>query len=145
MTKTATRRDAPALPALTPAQALMSVAVMAASSDGRLKPRELQRLRLLAHEHALFARVESADEFISERAEHLKAFGRESVLSGCRAALSPRLRETAYAWAVRIVQDDASHHQKEHAFLRELGAVFGVPGPLAAKIRAVSAVLRRAG
>lgn len=143
MTNDKTRREDRPLLSLTPAQALMSVALMAAQADGRLRPRELERLRLMAREHALFARVDSAEDFIAERAEDLKIFGRASLLRDCRAALSPRLRETAYAWAARVVQDDGSMHPGEHAFLDELASSFGVPGPLAAKIRAVAAVLRR--
>lgn len=143
MTNAKTRREDRPLLSLTPAQALMSVAVMAAQADGRLKPRELERLRLMAREHALFARVESVEDFIAGRVEDLKVFGRSALLRDCRAALSPRLRETAYAWAARIVQDDGSLHPDEHAFLAELAGSFGVPGPLAAKIRAVAAVLRR--
>jgi tellurite resistance protein len=143
MTRTTTVRERGPLLSLTPAQALMSVAVMAAYADGRVRARELQRLRLMAQEHPLFARVDSVDGFIAERVEDLRAFGRASLLNDCRAALSPRLRETAYAWAARVVQEDGSQHPGEHAFLKELGASFGVPGPLAAKIRAVAAVLRR--
>lgn len=142
MTKTTSRESAPLL-SLTPAQALMSVAVMAAYADGRLKARELARLRLMAHEHALFARVGSVEDFIAERVEDLKLFGPAALLRDCRAALAPRLRETAYAWAARVVQDDGAQHPGEHAFLKELAAAFGVPGPLAAKIRAVTAILRR--
>ncbi len=143
MKRTKPTRQARPMLSLTPAQALMSVAVMAAYADGRVKQRELQRLRTFAHEHALFAHVASVDDYIAERVEDLKSFGREALLRDCRAALSPRLRETAYAWAARVVQEDGSQHPDEHAFLKELNVSFEVPGPLASKIRAVVALLRR--
>lgn len=127
----------------TPAQALMAVAVMAAESDGKIAQRELGRLRSMFHEHGLFAPVEHADTFISDRMSDIRRHGRDFTLDACGRALSPRMRETAYAWAVSVVQSDGGHHQTEHAFLNVLSRRFRIAGPLAAKIRAVVAIFRR--
>lgn len=126
----------------TPPQALATAAIMAALADGKLGPNEIERLRLMMREQPLLARERDAEEFIAERAGVTAAHDEAALLEACRAALSPRLRETAFAWAAQIVQEDGSLHQQEHAFLERLRAAFDIPGPLAAKIRVVTAIRR---
>jgi len=128
---------------LTPAMAVMSVGVLAAAADGHWGKREIERLRMMAFLQPLFRDIPSVEKFISSRAADLRAVGAKVLLEDCRKALTPRLRETAYAWAVELVQVDGVVAPEEHAFLQDLAARFAVPGPLARKIQAVAAIRRR--
>ncbi|UPT75680.1 MAG: TerB family tellurite resistance protein [Elusimicrobiota bacterium] len=141
MKSTHTRRAA-ATPTFSPPQALATAAVMAARADGKVGPREIERLRLMMREQPLLAHEEHAELFLAERVAAVFEHDEAALLRACRAALPPRLRETAYAWAAQMAQEDGSLHQKEHAFLERLRAALDVPGPLAAKIRAVTAIRR---
>ena len=128
---------------LTPATALMSVGVLATAADGRWNKREIERLRMMAFLQPLFRDIHSVEKFISDRAADLRAVGAKILLEDCRKALTPRLRETAYAWAVELVHSDGAVVAEEHAFLQDLAARFSIPGPLARKIQAVAAIRRR--
>lgn len=128
---------------LTPAMAVMSVAVLAAEADGRWSRRELDRMRMMAYLQPLFRDIPSVEKFIGDRTTAARAAGAEATLEDCRKALTPRLRETAYAWAVELVQSDGAVVGKEHSFLKELAASFAIAGPLARKIQAVCAIRRR--
>ena len=113
--------------AMTPAEALMTVAVLA-----------------MAGLHPLFRdTANSADRFIGQRFADLRARGRVALVEETHRALSPRLRETAYAWVAELVCADGSVTAKERAFLDDLARRFEVPGPLARKIQAVIAIMRR--
>ena len=129
---------------LTPAEALTTIAILAAGADGKIRRKELERLRMMVHEHPLLERVEDPDGFLEELSGFAGAQTQAAVIERCRGSLSPRLRETAYAWAAQMIQEDGAQHQGEHAFLERLRASFSIAGPLAAKIRAVTAIRRRA-
>jgi uncharacterized tellurite resistance protein B-like protein len=128
---------------LTPAMAVMSVGLLATAADGRWSKREIERLRMMAFLQPLFRDVHSVEKFITDRAADLRAVGSKVMLEDCRKALSPRLRETAYAWAVELVHADGAVVAEEHSFLRDLAERFSIPGPLARKIQAVAAIRRR--
>lgn len=128
---------------MTPAMAVMSVGAMAAAADGRWSKHEVERLRMMAYLQPLFRDVPSVDSFIADRATDLRALGVPDLLEACREALTPRLRETAYAWAVELTQADGSVVAAEHDFLQALAKKFSIPGALARKIQAVSAIRRR--
>ena len=129
---------------MTPAEALMTVAVLAMDADDCYSFSEMQRLLAMSWLHPLFRDTESSvDRFIGLRFADLRARGRAVLLEDSFRVLSPRLRETAYAWAAEVVHADGSVNGKEHAFLGELARRFEVPGPLARKVQAVVAILRR--
>lgn len=128
---------------LNPAMAVMSVAVLATAADGRWSKKEIERLRLMAYLQPLFRNVRSVERFIESRIADLRAVGPVVLLEDCRKALTPRMRETAYAWAVELTHSDGAVVPAEHKFLNELAAKFSVPGPLARKIQAAAAIKRR--
>jgi uncharacterized tellurite resistance protein B-like protein len=128
---------------LSPAMAVMSVAVLAMASDGRWKKQEIESLRAMAYQQPLFRDIPSVEKFIGSRTADLRAVGAKVLLEDCRKALTPRMRETAYAWAVELIQADASVVAEEHAFLQELAAKFEIPGALARKLQAAAAIRRR--
>ena len=128
---------------LTPAMAVMSVAVLATAADGRWSKKEIERLRMMAYLQPLFQDIPSVEEFIGNCAANLRAVGPKVMLEDCRKALTPRMRETAYAWAVELVQSDGAVVTVEHTFLEELTAKFAIPGPLARKLQTGAAIRRR--
>lgn len=131
--------------AMTPAEALMTVAVLAMDADDCYASSEMQRLRAMSWLHPLLRDTEtSVDNFIGLRFADLRARGRAVLLEDSCRSLSPSLRHTAYAWAAELVYSDGSVNGKEHAFLGELARRFEVPGPLARKVLAVTAIRRRA-
>jgi tellurite resistance protein len=131
-------------PALTPAMAVMSVAVLAASADRHWTMKEVERLRLMAHMQPLFRDIASVEGIISSCASGLRVVGSNALMEECRKALTPRLRETAYAWAVEVAHSDGGLAVEEHSFLQELAVKFAIPGPLARKLQAACAIRRRA-
>lgn len=131
-------------PALTPAEALMTVAVLAMDADDCYDSKEMERLRAMTWLHPLFMNIDSADRFIGQRFSDLRGRGRGVVFEDAARALNAGLRETAFAWAVELVYADGAVVSKEHVFLDRLARRFDIPGPLARKIRAVTAIRRRA-
>jgi hypothetical protein len=121
----------------------MSVALLAMAADGYWSSRELERLRLMACTQPLFRDVPSVSKFISDRTADLRAVGAEVLLESCCRALTPSLRETAYAWAVEIVQADGAVVAKKHAFLSMLAAKFAVSDTLARSVQTVTDIRRR--
>lgn len=128
---------------LTPAMGVMAVAVMAVDADGHWKKREIERLRMMTYLQPLFQDIPSVERFIGDRASELRLVGPKVLMEDCRKALTPRLRETAYAWAAELVQADGYVGTAEHAFLQELAEAFKIPGQLARKIQAVASIRRR--
>ncbi len=128
---------------LTPAMAVMSVAVLAMASDGHWSKREIERLRMMAYLQPLFRDIPSVEKFIGSRAADLRTVGPKVMLEDCRKALTPRMRETAYAWAVELVHVDGVVLSKEHDFLQDLATKFAIPGPLARKLQTAAAIRRR--
>lgn len=128
---------------MTKADALMALAVAATAADGRLRPRELQRLRLMLHVSPLFRNIADADGYIESVARDLQPLGLRRFVERAAASLEPRLRETAYAWAAEVVHADRSVHQDEDRFLENLRRVLHIHPSLASKIRAVTAIRGR--
>lgn len=128
---------------LSPAMAVMSVAVLAMAADDYWSNREIERLRLMARSQPLFRDVPSVEKFITDRMADLRAVGAKVLLEDCRKALTPSLRETAYAWAVELIQADGSIVASERAFLKMLAAKFAIPDALARNIHAIAVIRRR--
>ncbi len=130
-------------PALTPAEALMTIAVLAMDADNCYLTSEMERLRAMTWLHPLFKNIDSTEDFIGQRFVDLQARGRDVLMEEASQALSSGLRETAFAWATEVIHTDEIVVEKEHIFLDKLAGHFGIPGPLARKIRAVTAIRRR--
>lgn len=128
---------------MTKADAVMSVAVAAAAADGRLRPAEVERLRLMAHISPLFRGVHEVDGYLESVARDLRRLGERRLLETAAASLDLPLKEAAYAWAAEIVRADLSVHNREVAFLEDLRRVLGIHRVLASKIRAVVAIRAR--
>ncbi len=128
---------------LSPADAIMAVAILAVSADGKLDDREIEDLKGVLVANPLFAGVKDPAEYMGCVAAAIADKGRDSVLERAAELLSSSLRETAYAWAVYMVAADGKVVPSEHRLLGELRKKFGIHGVLAGKINAVVPMLNR--
>jgi hypothetical protein len=128
---------------LTPADAIMAVAIMAVSADGKLKDKEIDDLKGVLVSSPLFEEVENAGDYMGCIASAIADKGRDAVLETAAGLLTPGLRETAYAWAVYMVAADRKVVTPEHRFLEALRKKLGLHGVLAGKINAVVPMLNR--
>lgn len=133
----------PPLNRLTKADAVMGIAMAAAAADGRLRRREVERLRLMAHISPLFRSIPDVDSYMEGLARELRAAGVPAFVARAADSLEPRLRETAYAWSAEIVRADESVSAEEHDYLENLRRTLGIHTALASKIRAVTAIRGR--
>ncbi|OIN99548.1 MAG: hypothetical protein COX65_05920 [Elusimicrobia bacterium CG_4_10_14_0_2_um_filter_56_8] len=128
---------------LTPADAIMAVAILAVSSDGKLDKSEIYDLENVLIMNPLFKEVEDAGGYLSCIASAIANKGRGTVLKKAASLLSQSLRETAYAWAVHVAASDRKVVGAEHKFLSELRKELKIHGVLAGKINAVVPMLYR--
>lgn len=128
---------------LKPADALMAVAILAISSDGKLDDRELSLLERATASNKLFSGVKKPRDYMGCIAAAIVDKGRDAVLAEAAALLSPSLREAAYAWAVCMVSADGKTVPPEHRFLSVLRREMKLHGVLAGKINAVIPMLNR--
>ncbi|PKM97221.1 MAG: hypothetical protein CVU79_09345 [Elusimicrobia bacterium HGW-Elusimicrobia-3] len=128
---------------LSPADAVMAVAILAVSSDGKLKDKEINNIKGVLASSPLFVEVEDAGEYMGCIAAAITDKGRAAVLERAAELLTPSLRETAYAWAVYMVASDRKVVAPEHKFLEALRKALGLHGVLAGKINAVVPMLNR--
>ncbi|MFH2204977.1 MAG: tellurite resistance TerB family protein [Elusimicrobiota bacterium] len=128
---------------LSEADAIMAIAIGATLSDGELQEREIVRLRMLAYINPMYDKIENVDDYIGSMLEAIKREGWGDALDFAVAALSPRMKETAYAWAAEITFCDRKMHEGEHLYLRQLRRQLGIHGTLAGKIKAVTEIRNR--
>lgn len=141
--KQSKKSDGPKESLSTPADAMMAVAILAVSSDGKLAKRELDGLKSIVVSSELFKKVEDPRDYIGQIASFIIEKGYDAVLDMMPGPLTPSLRETAYAWAVYMVAVDRKQVSPEHIFLEKLRKKLGIHVALAGKIKAVVPMLIR--
>ena len=129
---------------MTVPDAVMTFAMSAATADGRLRPSELTRLRLMTHVSPLFSGVADVDGYLDSLATELGREGLDEMMARAASSLDESYRQTAYAWAVDLAMADQKVLESERTFLEKARAVLGVDRRLAGKIRAVAAIKLRA-
>lgn len=126
-----------------PADAVMAVAILAVSADGKLHKREINVLERVLVSSPLFDAVGNAREYTYSIAAAIQGLERPGILRTAAGLLSPSLRETAYAWAVCMIAADGKVAKPEHELLSALRKDLGLHGVLAGKINAVVPMLNR--
>lgn len=127
-----------------PADALMAVCVLAMASDGKLSRAELDRIYQMTVMSPVFKGIKDSRAYAACIAGTAAEKGRAAVMAEASAVLSPRLAETAYAWAAQMIAADGKTVSPEHKYLSELRKALGLHGVLAGKINAVVGILNRA-
>lgn len=123
---------------------VMKVAIAATLADGVIDPVESVRLRMLAYLNPMYREVDSVEEYIRLCARAVKTSGPWSVGRRAARVLPPSLCELAYACAAEMIYAGKGIHPSEHEFLSHLRKELKIPGELAGKINAVSAIRSRA-
>ena len=131
---------------LTPAEALVGIALCAAYADGSMGAEEdealteeLQRCRALRgyDESAIRAAMQKADRILSKE-------GEGGLLARAAAALGPDLRPTAFCLGADLVMADDELAVEEGSFIERLRRSLDVDPALAAKVLDVLRIRARA-
>lgn len=128
---------------ISPPDAIAIICIWAIQADMRIKTSELKKLASIIALSPLYRHVENPVEYISCLNNKFSGQDIEQLLNSAIEVLTPRLRETAYAWACEVVVADLGVSQEEHACLGLLVKKLGLHGELAGKILAVVAILNR--
>lgn len=128
---------------VSPADALAMIGLCVVQVDARIKPVELKKLVNMIALSPLYRQIQDPVQYLSDLDREFSGKEVATVLDLAIESLSPRLRETAYAWACEIVLADRGVSQEEHASLSLLTKKMGLHGELAGKISSVVAILNR--
>lgn len=126
-----------------PADAIAIICMCAIQADTHIKNVELKKLSSMIALSPLYRHIKNPLEYISSLNTEYSGKEVEKVIDIAIESLTPRLRETAYAWACEVVMADFGVSQEEHACLGLLVKKMGLHGELAGKISAVVAILNR--
>jgi hypothetical protein len=132
-------------PTITPAEALASIALVAIAADGYLDDREGQDMTMLLSRMALFSNYSSGalNNLFDMLLGRLKQEGPGVLVDQAKDALSPELRETAFAVATDLVLSDRTVTPQEQAFLEDLYRILDIPGATAQQIVQVMTIKNR--
>lgn len=131
-------------PQFDPQRAVMTIVISALAADGEVDDEEVARMRSMCARSPLFARNSNQedDRVIDFALGCIRQLGQGS-LSQAAAALSPALRETAFAFAVEIVMADGQVGPQEESFIDELSRTLAIDDGLARAVIAVTAIRAR--
>lgn len=125
--------------------AVLAAAVSAMVGDGEVNEAELLQLSTLCALSPIFAKISAGE--INARTQaivrRLSAEGHEAVIRRAAAQLSPRLRETAFAFAARIVVADGVINDEEVAAVNALGRWLEIDIETGRKILDVMRIMQR--
>lgn len=133
--------DAP----MTEADGLAGIAVCAMCADGVLGAEEDAQLALHVSQLKPFRAVSDDELHETFRRAHALAVsvGDDAALERYAAAVSERLRPTAYFMAADIVMGDDEFGSDERGFLSRLQKLLAIDDATAAKVREVVAIKHR--
>lgn len=131
---------------LTPAEALVGIALCAAYADGSLGADESEALsEELASLPPLRRESEAAIRAAMQKADRvLSKEGEAGLVARAAAALTPPLRETAFCLGADLVLADEEIAAEERAFIERLRRGLGVDPALAERILEVLLIRARA-
>lgn len=118
-------------------EGVAGVALLAMFADGVIAAEEDEVLRDLLQSYPLFEDMD--DDGLGAVLERLERrneeVGPERLLDECAAALTPRLRPTAYLIAAEVIAADGVIVAEEDAFLGRVRASLGLPSSTADAVR----------
>lgn len=130
---------------LTPAEGVIGVILMAIAADGEITEEEQVGFLAIGNRMELLSDL-SSDQFtaILRKLQGVaKKEGAPALLAKAAAALSPELRETAFALAIDLVLADGTVEDEEKAVAASLQAALQISDDLAVKIVEVLAIKNR--
>ncbi len=127
------------------AEALLAIAMCASAADKKLSQEELDRAMYIATGHPLFLHhdMESLQELADRLLNVILSIGIAGTVEKADKVLTSALKETAFAWAVDVVQAHEGVDTSEESFLDDLIAAFSLDGNIAKKIVEVTEIRNR--
>lgn len=129
-----------------PQEALVYLMVIMSASDRDMGDDELARIGAIVRTLPVFRGFDQAQTLlVAQACQRLlqEEDGFEQVLSQVRSALSPELRETAYALAVDVAAADLSVREEETRILDIIRDRFGLDPLAVAAIERAAAIRHR--
>ncbi|BCW93132.1 MAG: hypothetical protein KatS3mg007_1026 [Thermoanaerobaculum sp.] len=134
-----------AMGSLNEQQAIMTIVVAAVKADESVSPEEIQRIKAMCVLSPIFA-SNSADQDIANirfADTMIEQFGEEAIVRAAEA-LTPELRETAFAFACDMVLADGVLGPSEERFMTGLAQKLGLRDDSAQAIVYATIVRNRA-
>lgn len=127
------------------ARAVLVPAALVAGADGKVVRAELIQLANLCAFSPIFADHDgnAMVKLLEGIAADFRARGANAVMNEAVAALSPALRETAMAFAMRVAMADGEVGEEEQQMLMAMSRHMELPDELTDTIFAVIAILQR--
>jgi uncharacterized tellurite resistance protein B-like protein len=129
---------------LTPQQAVMAIVIAAVKTDGEVENAEIARLQAMCGLSPLFAsNTSDQDRALVSAANTLTNQLGQRAVERAGEALSPALRETAFAFACDMVLADGVLADTEEQFLSKLAADLKIDEAVAESIAMVTIIRNR--
>ncbi|MFH2204976.1 MAG: hypothetical protein ABIJ96_17845 [Elusimicrobiota bacterium] len=109
------------------ADALMTIAIMAASAKGGMEMRKLTRLQALARHSPEFRHLQDVSTYVCIMVGKTARDNKTAALQRSVATLSSSLRKKAYAWARAMTSDSETESEDEGEFLNVLRRRLKIP------------------
>lgn len=114
-------------PAFNPQKGVMTIVVAAIKADGDISDDEVTRLRSMCARSPIFSSNSSAeDDAVISFADNVTTQLKQEAIDEAAAALTPELRETAFAFATEIVLADGIVGDAEDKFISMLAQKLGI-------------------
>lgn len=125
-------------------RAVMTIVIAALAADGDVDDEEVARMRSMCARSPIFARnsKQEDDRVIDFALASVRQMGSDAIARAAEA-LTPPLRETAFAFAVEIVMADGHVGPQEEVFIDRLASLLGVDEGLARAVIGVTAIRSR--
>lgn len=135
---------AKAAPQFDTQRAVMTIVISALAADGEVDDEEVARMRSMCARSPIFAKnsKQEDDRVIDFALAAVRQMGSDAIVRASEA-LTPPLRETAFAFAVEIVMADGHVGRQEEAFIDQLAKLLEIDEGLARAVIGVTAVRSR--
>ena len=127
------------------ARGMLALPLITAAADGSVDRSEIDEIVTLCSQNPIFQKLgaPATVKLLEDLAGDLKRAGGEAVFVEAVNALSPKLRETALCFAIRIAVADGTMDRQEIATLVAMGERMGIPEEQFGKIIEVLMMLHR--
>lgn len=126
-------------------KAVMTIVVSAVAADGNASDEEISRLRSMCARSPVFsANTREQDDAVIDFAVNvISQMDTASLLNAAAGALTPELKETAFAFAVEMVLADGMVGADEEAFISQLADALGIDEDLGRAVIQVTLIRAR--
>ena len=102
------------------ADALMTIAIVAGTTEGGMGIQQLMRLQTLARHSPEFRQLHDISTYVCIMVGKTAREGKAAALRRSTATLTPGLREKAYAWALTMISSEKTGNTFLNTLRRQL-------------------------